>query len=307
MLYKFQVGTVNAGDELIGGVKSRLQWLNQKGFILRWDLKHQPDLGIELITFVLEGSNFDSIFRAEDICDVFRHQLSEALAEHMMAYCEDQVLKKEINRSIKKYGHLEKDVVYAKARDILNNCRSSENLNLLLRFGRKNRISQRVLGHLKQNERLLVEGFVTFCLQDYLTEIKYAAEVALEELKNEREYSEFVSLLRYFVDSQNPKIEEVNLMVMGNGRFYLWDDSGAKIDEQYISYYLDEMLSNEVSLDDVLVSILITISPRRIILHNTGEQGNSEPVLMIRNVFKERISECTGCEKCQTGLCKQHK
>lgn len=307
MLYEFQVGTVDEGNELIGGLKSRLQWINQKGFILHWELKPQPELGIELITFILEGSNHDSVFREEDICDVFRHQLSEALAEHIMDYCEGQVLKKEISRSIKKYLQLEKDEVYVKARDILNNCRSSESLNLLLRFGRKNRISQRVLEHLKQNRRLLVEGFVTFCLQDYLTEIKYAAEVALEELKNEREYSEFVSLLRYFVDSQKPKMNEVNLMVMGNGSFYLWDDSGTKIDEQYINYYLDEMLSNEVSLDDVLVSILITISPRHIILHNTGEQGSSEPVLMIRNVFKERISECAGCEKCRPGLCEQQK
>lgn len=307
MLYEFQVGTVNAGNELIGGVKSRLQWINQKGFVLNWDIELQPDLGLELITFILEGSNQDSVFREEDICEVFRHQLSEALAEHIMQYCEEQVLKKEITRSIKKYLNLEKDAVYVKARDILNNCRSSESLNLLLRFGRKNRISQRVLEHLKQNRRILVEGFVTFCLQDYLTEIKYAAELALEELKNEKEYSEFVSLLRYFVDSQNPKINEVNLMVTGDGRFYLWDDSGTKIDEQYIDYYLDEMLSNEVSLDDVLVSILITMSPRHLVLHNTGEQGISEPVVMIRNVFKERISECAGCPKCRPGLCEQHK
>lgn len=307
MLYEFQVGTVDAGSELIDGVKSRLQWINQKGYALNWELEPQPDLGLELITFVLEGSNHDSVFREEDICDVFRHQLSEALAEHIMQYCEERVLIKEINRLIKKYVNLEKDLVYLKARDILNNCRSTESLNLLLRFGRKNRISQRVLEHLKQNRRLLVEGFVNFCLQDYLTEIKYAAELALEEMKNEREYSEFVSLLRYFVDSQNPKINEVNLMVMGNGRFYLWDDSGAKIDEQYANYYLEEMLSNEVSLDDVLVSILITISPRHIILHNTGEQGASEPVLMIRSVFKERISECTGCPKCRPGFCEQSK
>lgn len=307
MLCEFQVGTVDKSQELIGGVKSRLQWINEKGFVLHWDQKPQPELGIVLITFSLEGCNHDELFREEDICDVFRHQLSEALAEHIMAYCEERVLTREINRSIKKHIHLEKDAVYVKARDILNNCRSSETLNVLLRFGRKNRISQRVLEHLKQNRRLLIDGFVTFCLQDYLTEIKYATELALEELKNEREYSEFVSLLRYFVDSQNPKMNEVNLMVMGNGRFCLWDDSGSNIDEQYINYYLDEMLSNEVSLDDVLVSILITISPRHIILHNPGDQGVSEPVLMIRNVFKERISECKGCSKCRPSFCEQHK
>lgn len=307
MLYQFQVGTAYASERLISELKNRLQWVNQKGFVLLFEMNTNRELGADLVTFSLQGKSRDLVFREEDIRDVFRHQLAEVLAEHIIAYCEEVIMNREIDRSIKKYVYLDREAVYAKACDILNNCRNCESLNVLLRFGRKNRISQRVLEHIKQHECISVEGFVTFCLRDYLTEIKYAAEVALEELKNEKEYSEFVSLLRYFVDTQSPKMNEVNLMAGKDCVFTLWDGNGVSIDDHYMRYYVDELLLNEVSLDDVLVSILITISPRRIILHNTGDQQISEPVLMIRNVFKERISLCSGCERCRPSLRELHK
>ncbi|MBP1762261.1 MAG: hypothetical protein H6Q64_1803, partial [Firmicutes bacterium] len=44
-------------------------------------------------------------------------------------------------------------------------------------------------------------------------------------------------------------------------------------------------------------SILITVSPRRIVLHNASSDY-SEPVKIIRQVFGERIKECEGCERC---------
>ena len=86
-------------------------------------------------------------------------------------------------------------------------------------------------------------------------------------------------------------------MMGANGIFYLWDGQGIKIEENYINYYLDEMLMDEINLDDVLISILITIAPRKIILHNVANL-NSEPVEMIKSVFKEKISQCPGCERC---------
>jgi hypothetical protein len=42
---------------------------------------------------------------------------------------------------------------------------------------------------------------------------------------------------------------------------------------------------------------LITIAPRRIVLHNALELG-SEPVETIKKVFKDKIRMCTGCERC---------
>ena len=85
---------------------------------------------------------------------------------------------------------------------------------------------------IRDSPLIVVEGFINFCLQDYLTEIRFAVELAVEERKNEKEYNDFVTLLRYFVDTQVPKINEVNIMMDENGLFNMWDGSGIKIEEK---------------------------------------------------------------------------
>lgn len=301
MFYQFQVATADSGDYIIEGLRNRLPWISQKGLSLEVKKESIKESGIELVDLYLKGESCDTVFNEQDVFQVFCHQLAEVIAEHIVVNCEKGLLWKEINRLSRRASKEEKARIYAKAHNIMHNCVNSESLNLLLRFGRKNRISRRIIEHMKSNNRLLVDGFINFCLQDYLIEIKHAVEVALQELKNEKEYGEFINLLHYFVETQKPKINEVNLMMSQEGIYCLWDGNGAAIDEKYIRYYLNEMLLNQISLDDVLVSILITIAPRRIILHHCGEETSSESMLVIRNVFKDKISDCAGCERCRPG------
>ena len=65
--------------------------------------------------------------------------------------------------------------------------------------------------------------------------------------------------------------------------------------EGYLNQHGDTIARN---LDDVLISILITIAPRWIIMHNTADMVDTESVLMIKEVFKDRFKVCRGCERC---------
>lgn len=298
MKYEFHIITANDSIHFIEEFENRLRWLKQRGYSLYVETEPINEQEITNYTFRLEGTNHDKLFRNEDIIYIFKHQMSEILAEHIINDWETKLLWKEILRSCRPVNLEDRQAIYVKSSDFLKRCHNNESLNLLMNFGRKNRIAHRLLEHINNNQRLMVEGFINFCLQDYLTEIKFAVELAAEELKNEKEYTEFVNLLRYFVDTQVPKIRVVNLLMDKNGVFFLWDEDGIKIEENYMSYYLDDMLLEEINLDDVLISILITIAPRKIILHNTTSQTHTESVEMIKKVFKEKITECGGCERC---------
>ena len=106
------------------------------------------------------------------------------------------------------------------------------------------------------------------------------------------------------MDTQAPRIKEVNLLLGNNGLFYLWDHTGCKIEEQYMQHYLDDLLLDDVSLDDLLVSILITIAPRKIIIHNAMELPRNESVEIIKQVFEDKIVFCRGCKRCARFLCE---
>lgn len=289
---------ITAGDSFIQEFDRRMEWIKQRGYRLSTDSHHIESAGLNCVSLQINGCSKGGVFRDDDIVYIFRHQLSEILAEHILNDWENQVIWREITRSCRNLSADDRQTIYRKSSHFLKKCHDSESLNMLMNYGRKNRIAHRLFTHLEESFKLVVEGFINFCMRDYLTEVKFSVEVAREELRNEKEYSDFVNLLRYFVDSQIPRMHEVNLMIGDNGVFYLWDGEGTEIEENYMNYYLEDVLLDEIDLDDVLISILITIAPRRIILHNIGKLPQSEPVEMIRSVFKEKIIECRGCERC---------
>ena len=296
MIYDLKITTAS-GTRFNEMISQRFRWIREQDYsVTAQVLNYLPD-DMEAYEIHLQGNRNDQVFRNEDIVYIFKHQLAEMIAEHILGEWEGRLINREIRRSCRGLAAEERQIVYNKAAQFLRRCNDNESLNLLMNYGRKNRIAHRILDYIHSNPLIVVEGFINFCLQDYLTEIRFAVELAVEERKNEKEYNDFVTLLRYFVDTQVPKINEVNIMMDENGLFNMWDGSGIKIEENYMSYFLDDMLLNEINFDDVLISILITIAPRRIILHNALNLG-SEPVETIKKVFKEKIQVCSGCERC---------
>ncbi|HPF20232.1 MAG TPA: putative sporulation protein YtxC [Syntrophomonas sp.] len=298
MIYKMQIATLAEENLLWDDFSHRFGWLRERGFVLQINREVCPNSNTLLLDLVIEGDNNDLFMKDEDIVYIFKHQISEFLAEHILHDWENKMVRREISKRTRHLNGEELKIVWHKAMDFLQRCNTNDSINLLFNYGRKNKISHKIMDHIYHYDKLVIEGLINFGMQDYWNELRFAVDLACEELNNEKEYNDFVRLLRYFVDTQTPRMPEVNLRMDQDGLFFLWDGNGADIDEKIINYYSNELLYNDISLDDILVSILITISPRRIILHNSNSD-NSEPVKVIRQVFGERIKDCGGCERCR--------
>lgn len=303
MIYEMQITTAADENLLLQEFSQRFCWLQERGYTLGISRVAYEATNTLLVNLSLQGSNDDLYLKDEDIIYIFKHQIAEFLAEHIIKDWEAKMVWKEISRKARHIPLDDQKIIMNKALDFLKRCNGNESLNLLLNYGRKNKISHKIMDYIYNNNAVVIGGLITFSMPDYLTELKFAVDLAMEELRNEREYNDFVKLLRYFVDTQPSRIQEVNLRMDPDGLFWLWDGQGINIEEKFLNYYCNDLLIDEISLDDLLVSILITVSPRRIILHD-AEQQNSEPVKMIRNVFGERIRDCSGCERC---LSKGHE
>ena len=297
MIYKMQIATLAEENLLWDDFSHRFSWLRERGYVLDINRLVCQNSDTMLLDLIIQGDNNDLFMKDEDIIYIFKHQISEFLAEHILHDWEDKMVRREISKRTRHLDDEDQEIVLQKAMDFLQRCNSNESINLLFNYGRKNKISHKIMDHIYMHDKLVIEGLLNFCMQDYLNELRFAVDLACEELNNEKEYNDFVKLLRYFVDTQTPRMREVNLLMDKDGLFFLWDGEGADIDEKIVSYYSNEMLYNDISLDDILVSILITVSPRRIILHNAASD-NSEPVKVIRQVFGDRIKDCSGCERC---------
>ncbi len=297
MFYEYKVATIPECNHMMDEFNQKFKWVEQKGVALKIEDSGAID-NSRTYCLKLQVKNLDNVFRKEDVIYIFKHHISEVLAGHIINDWEERILRKEVKRRCKNYLEDEKEVIFTKAAGILRQCNGSEGLNMLISFSRKNKMIERILEHMNNSEIIVIEGFINFCLPDYIKEIGIAVDLASEELKSEKEYNEFIKLLSYFVDTQIPKSNEVNLLLGNQGIFYLWDEKGNTIEDKYMNYYLEDMLFDDINLDDIIISILITIAPRKIILHNAMQYQENEAVEVIRKVFKDRISLCQSCDKC---------
>jgi putative sporulation protein YtxC len=159
-------------------------------------------------------------------------------------------------------------------------------------------ILRALLAYLKESHLLIIDGFVAFRLPGYVEALGRIVQKAVDAFLVEREYREFVRLLRYFVDVQEPRVAEVHVFIKQGDAFEVQDDEGNTMDDKYLNELVAELAETEVSHEDLLVSVLITLAPKHITLHCPAERLNEEAVQTVRDVFYRRVRVCTGCSDC---------
>lgn len=159
-------------------------------------------------------------------------------------------------------------------------------------------VKARLEEYLAGSNHLIVDGFLTFRLKDYLAELEEAVDEAVDELLLEREYEEFVELLRHFVETRPPKVDFVHVTRLPDGRFRLLDDRGRPLAPGFL-VGLEGARGSDVAGEDVLVSALVLLAPRSLRLHRLAELPELADALdAIRRVFGTRLGECAGCPLC---------
>lgn len=296
MHYSLELVMQNGCQHIMEQLETGFYWLKERGIQLEFQIINGEPFNRLLVT--LNGSTCSGVFHDEDIIYIFKHQLAEILSEAILNHWEKKLIRRQVERSCKRLPLEEQVELAERAVHFLRRCIDNESLNLLLKFGRRNKISHSILEHLETHDTLNLEGLVNFSLQEYWREIRFAVDLAYEDYKSEKQYNDFIRLLKYFVETQPPKKPEVNVYLAENGVFQFWDENGRVIEHDFIDLYLEDGLGSSDNLDDILISVLITVAPRRIIFHSSGKLPDTGSAQIIKRVFKERVLMCPGCDRC---------
>ncbi len=153
-----------------------------------------------------------------------------------------------------------------------------------------------LLSYLLQHDTLVLEGFVRFRLKDYVADLAVAVDRAVDAFLMEREYREFIGLLRYFVNSRTDRPPLADCFLRADGGFAVEDEAGCPLPADG----LEELDAGEapagVAMEDLLVSALISIAPRRVRLHGPGLSADA--LGSLREVFLGEVEVCGGCGRC---------
>lgn len=144
-------------------------------------------------------------------------------------------------------------------------------------------IKEKLIEYFNSGSRyIIIEGFLQFRMQELKKDLTALADLCADELIAKREYEEFISLLRSFVDIQKPSDHEVHLFVEANGEHQLLDSEGHDM-------LTPEELASDITVDDLILSSLVSAAPCKIYLYN--EQNSSNPQLLdtIKSIFAGRV------------------
>ncbi|HHX51648.1 MAG TPA: hypothetical protein GX711_09435 [Clostridia bacterium] len=163
---------------------------------------------------------------------------------------------------------------------------------------RLTRLQQEICEYLETNGDLIIDGFVNFRLNEYLNDLEEIVDQAVDVYLAEKEYNEFIRLLKYFVEIQDPRVDRVHVLLGPTGYFQLYDEDENIVNNDYLQSFVVDLADTDINYEDLLISALITIAPQKIILHipEVGQVHNTLDTL--QNVFANRISFCQGCKRC---------
>lgn len=224
---------------------------------------------------------------------LFNRKLAKLIAELILDIWEAELVEQIVRTQ---YYYLNKEEQASVLVRVFNLLVDSED-----RFNRTVRwqqVLQQLTDYLCSNNRLIIEGFINFRLKEYREMLEEAVDQAVDDYLMEKEYDEFIRLLRYFVDIQDPKVETINVVLKKSGIFELFDGNNKPIDNDYLEGFIIDFVDNEINYEDLLISALITIAPRRVILHVPDKPQLRDTVKTIKKVFGDRAMDCSGCHLC---------
>ena len=166
-------------------------------------------------------------------------------------------------------------------------------------INRKNKIIDKITKCIEENNEININGFLTFRSKELNAELECIVDKVVEDYMVEKEYDEFIKLLKYFVEVQDSKVDEVNILIEKNGDYYLRDENGNDLVGDMITELPDVRFDSKENQEEIIISAMITNAPKKIIIHCVQNCKNKELIQTISKVFVDRVHYCDKCSQCE--------
>lgn len=224
--------------------------------------------------------------------EVFYDYFCNILTDCILFFYEDKILKHLINYNYFYFNDIEK-------RQILNICTNSLELNSqneeLMLYN--NEIYNSIYKYIQENKSIVLDGFVNFRLKDYISSLDSIVDDSVNKFLIEREYTEFIEILKLYVNSCESQISTVHLIYM-NSETILIDDNKNIIstdDNIFKAKYLSDI---SFSSNDYALNTLLNLIPDKIIIHLVDNYSD-EFIKTLKLIFEDRVFICTECNICK--------
>lgn len=222
--------------------------------------------------------------------ELFCTELATALSYLVIDKFEENILKRLILNNYFYFNNTEKEAV-------LKIC--SELLQEDSKFSNESRyylLFNSFFDYIYENKQIVLSGFVNFRLKEYVSFLDSVLDTAVNKFIVEREYLEFISLLKLYISSQDSNAEYVHLVYCDMQSILLDKDKNViNIDDNiFNAKYLSDIT---FSSNDYALNALLTILPKKIYVHLI-DNSIDEFINTLQLVFENKVEICTECSIC---------
>ena len=227
-------------------------------------------------------------YKGDDL-SLFLSTISEILSSLVVENYEDIITKKILQHEYFYFDVIERNEIFEKIKD--NSYFDSEGF-----INKKHILFNRFYDFLTNEQKLYLKGFITFRLKDYSNELEKQVDIAVNQYLIEKEYLEFVSLLKMYVNSEISNIDTVHLIYNADEPILL--DKNKNIIKTDINSTGAKYLSDiTFSSCDMILNTLLNLIPKKIYIHLINEEDDFINTLKL--IFDNRIQICTNCDICR--------
>lgn len=226
------------------------------------------------------GTDLDSFY------DIFCKTLTNCI----LIFYEKKILKFLINLNYFYFNDIEKKQILDISYDSLKNDNE-------LFDSSEDYIYSCIYNYILENKSIVLDGFITFRLKEYIKILDKLVDDSVNTFLIEREYNEFIEILKLYISSSKSQISTVHLIYM-HSEAILIDENNNIIsmeDNIFKAKYLSDI---SFSSNDYALNTLLNLVPEKIIIH-LMDNYTDEFIKTLQLIFEGRVHICTDCNICK--------
>lgn len=146
----------------------------------------------------------------------------------------------------------------------------------------------------QENKYVILDGFVNFKLKEYLKELDSVVDMCVNKFIIEREYNEFIMLLKDYIQNTPSNTKELHL-VYKNEKSVLLDENMNPIEINKNAIPQQYLSDITFSSNDLNLNAILTLLPEKLFIHS--EQKEDDFINTLKMIFENRVEIVNNREK----------
>ncbi len=219
--------------------------------------------------------------------DKFKNIVSTLIIDSIINFYQEKIFRRIINVNYFYFDDFERNIIFENCIEFFKQEKSEITETLF----------DEIKKYIEYNRNIVLEGVANFRVKEYVKILDNIVDMAVNKYIIEKEYKEFINLLKIYVNSSGAKTDIMHLIYI-NGESILLDKEKNIVQvESNINNarYLSDI---SFSSNDIALNTLLNLLPKKLKIHVINKED--EFINTLKLIFDNRVEICTDCNICKT-------